>query len=123
LQLVKALCSAHLQLSHRRIEQIVAKVERQKKQHSITTRNDEIERTATLAYHFSRYRPLYPKDYLCLFDSLALLLYLARYDLYPMWVFGVREAPFFAHCWVQVGPIVLNDHLDKVIPYTPIMVI
>ena len=123
LQLTKALCNAHFQLSHRPISQIVANVERRKRQRIVATKDDDMQQTLTLAYHFSRYRFLYPKDYLCMLDSLALLLYLASYNLYPMWVFGVREAPFFAHCWVQAGTTVLSDYRDKVIPYTPIMVI
>jgi hypothetical protein len=38
-------------------------------------------------------------------------------------VFGVREAPFTAHCWVQDGAVVLNDHLENVDLYTPIMTV
>lgn len=122
-QLTKALCRAHLQLSRRPIAEIVADVQRRKQQHHATDGGDNVKQTLALAFHFSKYRFFYPKNYLCLFDSLALLLYLSRYHLYPTWVFGVREAPFFAHCWVQMGPIVLSDYRDRVIPFTPIMVI
>ncbi len=76
-----------------------------------------------MARVFLKYRPLFPRDYLCLFDSLALVRFLSGYDLYPDWVFGVQEDPFRAHCWVQAGEVVLNDHLDNVAVYTPIMTV
>lgn len=123
LPLVRALFLAHLKLSRQPIAQIVETVKRRKREHPVAIGSDDIHRTLALAHRFSRYRFLYPKDYLCLFDSLALLLYLAHYNLHPTWVFGVREAPFFAHCWVQAGSIVLNDYRDKVTCYTPIMAI
>ena len=58
----------------------------------------------------------------CLFDSLALLNFLARYRIYPDWVFGVQARPFAAHCWVQQDDIVFNDTIEHVSGYTPIMV-
>jgi hypothetical protein len=57
----------------------------------------------------------------CLFDSLALLLFLRRLGVHPQWIFGVRTGPFAAHCWLQSGHIVLNDTVDNVRSYTPIM--
>ena len=58
----------------------------------------------------------------CLFDSLALMNFLARYSIYPDWVFGVQARPFAAHCWVQQDDIVFNDTIEHVSGYTPIMV-
>jgi hypothetical protein len=59
----------------------------------------------------------------CLHDSLALLEFLARYEVLPLWVFGVRARPFVAHCWVQYEDIVFNDTVEHVASYTPIMVV
>jgi Transglutaminase-like superfamily len=59
----------------------------------------------------------------CLHDSLALLEFLARYRIFPGWVFGVRARPFVAHCWVQYEDIVFNDTVEHVAGYTPIMVV
>lgn len=70
---------------------------------------------------FQTLRPYYPRPYLCLFDSLALLHFLARIGVFPQWVFGVKLEPFAAHCWVQAGEIVVNDIVDNVRDYTPIM--
>jgi hypothetical protein len=36
-------------------------------------------------------------------------------------VLGVRCHPFAAHAWVQLGPTVLNDRLDTVRSFTPIL--
>jgi len=70
---------------------------------------------------FNRLRPFYDRSYLCLFDSLALLLFLAKYGLFPRWTFGVQSEPFAAHCWVQAEDVVLNDTVERVQPYTPIL--
>jgi len=70
---------------------------------------------------FKDLRPFYPRPYLCLFDSLALLEFLAAYHSYPRIVFGVVADPFQAHCWLQEGNMLLNDDLERVNRYKPIM--
>lgn len=59
----------------------------------------------------------------CLPRSLALALRLARHGCQANVVFGVRLAPFAAHCWVQAREEVLNDELEDVLRYTPILVV
>ena len=80
-------------------------------------RMDEIVRS------FLRIRPLYPRDYQCFFDALALRHYLARRGIAASWVFGVRGAPFAAHCWLEFGGAVLNEEPDLVRAYQPIMIV
>jgi hypothetical protein len=104
------------------IARIVDAVAKNKRSRANVAQTDWTK-TGHMARMFHKYRPLFPRDYLCLFDSLALVRFLSRYDLYPDWVFGVQEAPFSAHCWVQAGAVVLNDHLDNVSGYTPIMTV
>lgn len=70
---------------------------------------------------FKVLRPFYPRPYLCLFDSLAVLEYLAGYHFFPRMVFGVVADPFQAHCWIQEGSAVLNDDLERVRRYKPIL--
>jgi len=82
-----------------------------------------IECARNLATSFQRLRPLYGHDFLCLFDSLALLEYFNFHRLYPSWVFGVCAEPFQAHCWVQANEVVLNDTVESVRHYTPIMTV
>ena len=79
------------------------------------------ERTRSLVSVFDRLRLYYPRSYLCLFDSLALIHFLARFGVFPDWVFGVTADPFEAHCWVQSGKVVLNDTVERVSAFTPIM--
>lgn len=59
----------------------------------------------------------------CLLDSLALMDFLGRKGFRPHLVFGVIRQPFHAHCWVQAQGVVLNDSLDHVLQYTPILVV
>ena len=59
----------------------------------------------------------------CLKEALALLYFLGRGGVRADWVFAVKGAPFAAHCWVQLGDVVLNDTVDNVGAYTPIMVV
>lgn len=82
-----------------------------------------LEAALPLLAVFDRLRLFYPRPYLCLFDSLALIHFLARFDLYPDWVFAVRADPFEAHCWVQADAVVLNDTVERVASLHPIMVI
>ena len=72
---------------------------------------------------FAALRPWSPRQGLCLYRSYALLRFLAANDLAAHWVFGVRTWPFSAHCWVQVGDLVLDDDLDRVRSYVRIAVI
>jgi hypothetical protein len=59
----------------------------------------------------------------CLFDSLALINFLAGKRLFPRWIVGVRTSPFRAHSWVQTGDLVLNDLHENVRRFKPILVV
>lgn len=85
--------------------------------------SDEHETLRQLLAIFHRLRPFYARKYLCLFDSLALIEFLAYYRFYPQWVFGIIAEPFGAHCWIQNDQYVLNDRPEYVRGYTPIMVV
>lgn len=82
----------------------------------------DMERAKELVALFNRLRPFaFTARQACLFDSLALLNFLAHHKLFPRWVFGVQVAPFSAHCWVQEGTTIFNDTAEHVRHYTPIM--
>lgn len=74
---------------------------------------------ARMFRHLRLYVPIEPR---CLLDSIALVRFLARRNLYSNLVFGVTGDPFSAHCWVQSGPVVLNDTIGNVQAYQPIRV-
>lgn len=59
----------------------------------------------------------------CLHDSIALATCLADERIACRWVIGVRSRPFAAHAWVQAGGVVLNDLLENVRRYRPILVV
>jgi len=105
-------------------EHVIRRVRRRKAQAGSQARLLDTERAAELIKGFARYRVfLFSSKNECLYDSLALLEYLARYGIYADWVFGVQTRPFAAHCWVQHGDIVFNDMVEHVSGYTPIMVV
>jgi hypothetical protein len=70
---------------------------------------------------FVSYRSRTAKTDACLFNSVALLDFLALHGQYPKLVFGVRMRPFQAHCWVQHEDTVLGDTVERVSQFTPIM--
>ena len=114
---------AAFRLRWRSIEDIVRAVERRKMKHGEKGKKAGLPIVAEITSRFDRLRPWFPRKYLCLFDSLALIEFLARHNEFPTWVFGVQTEPFRAHCWVQQGEAVLNDRLDRVRSFTPIMAI
>lgn len=122
LSVATALIYARRALRSMHISLIVDAVAARKRAQA-TAESAEWNRAALLTNVFFHHRPLFPWDYRCLFDSLALIRFLSRFNLYPDWVFGVQDDPFNAHCWVQAGTRVLNDDLEHVRSYTPIMTI
>jgi hypothetical protein len=82
-----------------------------------------MDRLASCVLKFRRLRPLlFTSAEQCLFYSLALGAFLVRQGFRPRWVFGVTVNPFSAHCWLQLGPVVVNDSAENVQRYTRIMV-
>ncbi|WP_332768904.1 lasso peptide biosynthesis B2 protein [Phenylobacterium sp.] len=67
--------------------------------------------------------PWSPVQGACLFQAFLLLEFLGQAGLAADWVFGVRTWPFSAHCWLQAGPLVLNDSVERVSAYRPILVV
>lgn len=59
----------------------------------------------------------------CLPRSIALVLRLLDLGFEASLVIGVRTRPFAAHSWVQHGDRLLNDHIDQVRNFTPILIV
>jgi hypothetical protein len=59
----------------------------------------------------------------CLPRALATAHMMIDHGLCPEVVIGVRLQPFSAHCWVEHGPVLVNETLDRVRPYTPILAV
>jgi len=75
------------------------------------------------AQRFARMAPFLPHAGMCLMRSLQLLFYLRGRGLAAAWVFGVRTWPFEAHCWLQAGAVVLDDTVEHVQAFTPILAV
>jgi len=59
----------------------------------------------------------------CLSISIASVGWLARRGCHAELIFGVRLHPFQAHCWTQCNGHLVNDPVDAVRNFTPILVI
>ena len=59
----------------------------------------------------------------CLPRSFAIAHALIDKKVRPDLIFGVRAQPFGAHCWVQVGRLLVNESLDEVRNFTPILAV
>ena len=57
----------------------------------------------------------------CLEKSFAIAHHLHMCGIQCTVVLGVRAAPFLAHCWVQSEDCVLNDDLERVCSFSPIL--
>lgn len=68
-------------------------------------------------------RRLVPTQNRCLQRSIALIEFLSWHGIFPTLVIGVRMQPFGAHAWAQMEDVVLNDYLDEVLVYTPILAV
>ncbi len=103
-------------------ERVVHRFGERKRSGSARTRPLDVDQTRRLVEAFFRLRVFaFSSRDECLFDSLALLGFLARHGVYADWVFGVQARPFAAHCWVQKDEIVFNDTVEHVSGFTPIM--
>jgi Transglutaminase-like superfamily len=118
---VASVISARSALRMRTLHRIVLRERRKTIAQSSTDGVFDAVRAALLCSVYSRLRVIATGPKQCLFDSLALKLFLAKYGLFPEWIFGVHLHPFAAHCWLQHGDILVNDSLDFVRRFTPIM--
>jgi hypothetical protein len=109
------------QLRTKEFSRTLATINRRRLRVASSTVIHNVTFVSRLIATFKNLRPLYPRPYLCLFDSLALLEFLASYRSFPRVVFGVVADPFQAHCWLQEGNVVLNDDLERVGKYKPLL--
>lgn len=120
LQFFLASWKASRLLRRRHIAKIAAHVIRRKANRPVELNLDDLRRQLAI---FRRLRPWYPRSYLCLWDSLALLEFLAARRHFPDWIYGVQVEPFGAHCWLQVGDKVLNEDTEYAQQFVPIMLV
>lgn len=61
---------------------------------------------------FASWRPLWPRAFVCLHDTLALAWFLSARQAHCEIVFGVQARPFAAHCWAEACGEILNDEAE-----------
>ncbi len=81
----------------------------------------DVTRLADLLGAARSVRSWIPFEGECLQRSFQLRCYLASRGVAADWLFGVRTWPFSAHCWLQIGDLVVGDRLERVRRYTPIL--
>lgn len=102
-------------------ERVIARV---RKRHSTPHGSTDTDELRELVGQFQyAHSWLFSSDRRCLHESLALLEFLARHRHFPDWIFGVHTTPFAAHCWLQHEDVVVNDSLENVAQFTPIMMV
>ncbi|WP_447756582.1 lasso peptide biosynthesis B2 protein [Sphingopyxis fribergensis] len=114
-----AFLKAKVMLRFGHIERTARRVARRRE---ARRRPRDAEEVRELVEIFRKVRPLFMnRRDKCLLDALTLIEFLARFDVYPSWNFGVRTNEFLAHCWVQDEGLVYDDDLENVCDYNVIM--
>ncbi|MCX7587287.1 lasso peptide biosynthesis B2 protein [Phenylobacterium sp. 58.2.17] len=120
----RRMCRAYADLLHRyagrSLRQLVTTAQRRDDDGTALRSQEPSPELVRLSARFRQLLPWAPIQGECLFRSFMLLLFLRRSGLDALWVFGVRTWPFEAHCWLQVGDVVLNDSAEHVLGYEPI---
>ena len=83
----------------------------------------KINRATSLALRFRNARAIVPGATRCLPDSLALHDWLSAHGVASILVLAVKLDPFAAHCWIQYGPVALNEAPDRAVEFTPVLVL
>ena len=112
---------AYIELKLRKLRTVIERVQERKNQDPNATTVNQLDHFITRTKQFMWLRDFFPSTGMCLFNSYALIEYLAFYKLYPTWTFGVRSRDWEAHCWVETEGTILNDSLDRVKRFRPIM--
>lgn len=106
----------------RNLSAAIVNVRRQAGRNGTITKSQDLCRRQSLRTFQVIIPLLITVDDRCLFRSLLLTKYLSLMSVPAEIVIGVQFDPFAAHCWVQSDGIVLNDHLETVLKFTPIFV-
>ncbi len=122
LRFVTACVAVTWRLTYRGIEHSVNTIERRNQTAGGRTRCD-LATARKLVYIYNRLRPLFPKHFVCLFDSLSLLEFLGRNECSANLIFAVQLEPWLAHCWVQCGTVAFNQDVDRAQTYLPLLLV
>jgi hypothetical protein len=117
--LARAVAEVLMNYRGRRFPEILRLVRSSRPSSSVS--NPQALQSAADAFH--RWSPYAPISAKCLLRSFVLLRLLHRQGLDAQWVFGVTTWPFRAHCWLQAGELALDERLDRIAAFTPILAV
>lgn len=113
--------TAAILIRRRSLQRIVERVGHRRS--ALASTDFDLENARQRLAMFNALRPmLLSESRACLFISVIIGEFLARYGIYPHFVFGVAMDPFRAHCWLQHGGVIINDAPEYVREYTPILI-
>lgn len=121
-RVAKAHFSAARMMQDGRFPEIIEEATRWKQDVDPSTANvpEKLDR----ARIFERLSPIFRSRHDACFErSLALLRFLTQDGFRADWVFGVRDEPFLAHCWIEADGYVLNDEVAHTSGYIPILTV
>lgn len=100
---------------------VICRLQMQKRR--VTVSHYAESRMAGVAAAFARLRYIVTAHDRCLTRSIALASRLSAEGVTAELVIGVQLRPFTAHAWVQSQDRLLNDRIDVVRDFTPILVV
>lgn len=119
-----ACARAKAALTMQPLEKIVGAVRGRKERSAACEDMLDLAKCRDLVSTFDRLRPfVFTFKDACLFDSLALIEFLALHKTYPTWLIGVAAQPFAAHSWVQHRQLVFNSSVEYARHHTPILAV
>lgn len=122
LELVLAIVASTLKVGRRFSRQSFASLLEGPEPSALALQNPSSALTDAVA-QFETLRPWLPLQGECLLRSYHLRTFLRARGLDALWVFGVRTWPFDAHCWLQAGDTALDEDLERLNAYHPIMAV
>jgi hypothetical protein len=87
-----------------------------------TTGKPKVPAEEVLGSYFAS-RPFFSKPWICRLDAPALCLLMRRFGHSAELVFGARLEPFAAHCWAELDGVVLNEPIDYVGRFAPLLAV
>ncbi len=120
---IRAQISAIIRLRVREFGLVIAQIERRARCVEIDHAGRADPEWTGWASAFAASSWLLPQRGQCLPRSIAFLKVLLAAGLSAKLVIGVSASPFSAHCWVQADDMVLNDRLENIRPFEPILAI
>lgn len=116
-----ALSAASLRLRYRGLERTLADIRARKRR--LVTRENRERVIDTIAQGYQGTRTFLSEQDRCLVRSLAISRRLLAAGVAPDLVLAVKLQPFQAHCWVQLGPLLINERREVVRDYTAILIV